>query len=120
MTNYIMGEVEMKFANLIWQNEPIASGELVKLADTELSWKKSTTYTIIRKLCDKGFFVNLNGTVSSLISKDDYILNKSERFVEETFSGSLPNFITAFSKRQRISKKDIEEIQRIIDQYKEG
>lgn len=119
MITYKLGEVEMKFADLIWSNEPISSGELVKLAADALVWKKSTTYTVLRKLCEKGFFINENGRVKSLVSKDEYMAMQSELFLEETFSGSLPKFLAAFSKRKNLSDKEVNEIQQLIDSYKE-
>ncbi|MEG1305096.1 MAG: BlaI/MecI/CopY family transcriptional regulator [Oscillospiraceae bacterium] len=118
MTEYKLGEIETRFADLIWGNEPISSGELVKLAEASISWKKSTTYTILRKLCEKGIFKNENGSVTSLISKDEYISIQSERFVDETFSGSLPQFIASFAMRKNLSDKEIAEIQRLIDTHK--
>jgi len=115
MTEYKLGEIETRFADLIWMNEPLTSGELVKFAERELGWKKSTTYTILRRLCDRGLFRNLDGMVTSLISKQEFFAVQSERFVEETFSGSLPQFLTAFATRKKLSEKEIEEIQRFID-----
>ena len=119
MDNYKLGLVEQKFAELIWQNEPISSGELVKLCLKELEWKKSTTYTVLKKLCEKGIFQNDNGTVSSLISKDEFFALQSKNFVDETFEGSLPAFIAVFTKKQTLSKKEIEEIRKMIDAYGE-
>ena len=119
MDNYKLGFVEQKFAELIWQNEPISSGELVKLCLKELEWKKSTTYTVLKKLCEKGIFQNDNGTVTSLISKDEFFALQSKNFVDETFEGSLPAFIAAFTKKQTLSKKEIEEIRKMIDAYGE-
>ena len=115
-----LGVVEARFADIIWQNEPIASGELVKKCEEELSWKKSTTYTVLKKLCERGIFQNEQGTVTSLISKDEFNSRQSEKFVEETFEGSLPAFIAAFTKRKALSKKDMEEIRRMIDSFEEG
>ena len=120
MIDYKLGEVESKFADLIWENEPISSGELVKLAADDLVWKKSTTYTVLRKLCEKGLFKNENSSVTSLISKDEYMAMQSERFVEEIFSGSLPKFLAAFSKRKDLSYTEVTKIQELIDKYKEG
>lgn len=119
MDNYKLGIVEQKFAELIWKNEPISSGELVKLCLKELEWKKSTTYTVLKKLCEKGIFKNDNGTVTSLISKDDFFALQSKNFVDETFEGSLPAFIAAFTKKQELSKKDIDEIRKMIETYGE-
>ena len=115
-----LGIVEAKFADIIWQNEPIPSGELVKLCEAELGWKKSTTYTVLKKLCDRGIFQNEQGTVTSLISKDEFNSRQSEKFIEETFDGSLPAFIAAFTKRKKISEKEIDEIQTMIDMYRKG
>ena len=110
--------VETRFADLIWSNEPITSGELVKLSEKELSWKKSTTYTILRRLCERGIFQNVNGTVSSLISKDEFNAAQSEKFVDETFDGSLPKFLTAFTMRKKLSNEEIDELQRFIDEMR--
>ena len=114
-----LGAVESKFAELIWQNEPISSGELVKLCLGELDWKKSTTYTVLKKLCDRGIFQNNDSMVTSLISKDDFYSMQSEKFVEETFEGSLPAFIAAFTSRKKLSDKEIAEIRKMIEVAKE-
>ena len=116
MADYRLGEIEMRFAELIWQNEPVASGDLVKLAQKELSWKKSTTYTILRRLCEREIFQNKDSVVTSLLSKEEFLAGQSEKFVEETFSGSLPQFLAAFSMRKKLSDKEIDEIQRFIDE----
>ena len=113
-----LGVVETHFADVIWNNEPISSGELVKLCEKELSWKKSTTYTILRRLCDRGIFQNINGVVTSLISKDEFNAAQSEKFVEETFNGSLPKFLAAFSTRKKLSDSEIEELKRLIDEMR--
>ena len=115
-----LGVVESQFADIIWQNEPLSSTELVKICLEKLEWKKSTTYTVVRKLCERGIFKNENGTVSSLISKEDFYAMQSEKFVDETFEGSLPAFIAAFTKRKQLSSEEIEQIQRMIDDYREG
>ena len=119
MSDLKLGAVESRFAEIIWQNEPVASGALVKLCEKELRWKKPTTYTVLRKLCERGIFQNENGIVSSKIKKDDFYAMQSEQFVEETFEGSLPSFLAAFSKRKSLSKNDIEEIEKMIQAYKE-
>jgi len=103
MADYKLGEIEARFADLIWDNEPLASGDLVKLAERVLNWKKSTTYTILRRLCEREIFQNLDGIVTSMISKQDFYAVQSEKFVEETFSGSLPRFLTAFATRKKLS-----------------
>ena len=113
-----LGVVETHFADVIWNNEPISSGELVKLCEKELRWKKSTTYTILRRLCDRGIFQNINGVVTSLISKDEFNAAQSEKFVEETFNGSLPKFLAAFSTRKKLSDSEIEELKKLIDEMR--
>ena len=99
MREYKLGEVEMKFADIIWEKEPLSSGELAKLCEEKLGWKKSTTYTILKRVCERELFVNEGGVVTSLVSKQEFLSNKSEQFVEETFAGSLPAFLTAFGCR---------------------
>lgn len=119
MSDYQMGAVESKFADIIWENEPISSTELSKRSEELLKWKKSTTYTVLKRLCDKGIFQNIKGTVTSLISKQDFYSMQSEKFVEETFDGSLPAFLAAFSKRKKLSADEVSEIRKMIDSYKE-
>lgn len=118
MEDLKLGVVEEHFAEIIWRSEPLPSGELVKICQKELNWKKSTTYTVLRKLCDKGIFKNENGIVSSVISKQEYHSIQSEMFVEETFKGSLPAFLAAFTKRKSLSNEEISEIQKLIDSVK--
>ena len=96
MGDLTMGAIESRFAEMIWEREPVGSTELVKLAQQELEWKKSTTYTVLRRLCERGIFQNRDGIVTSLISRQEFYAVRSEQFVEETFSGSLPAFLTAF------------------------
>ena len=120
MNTYKLAKSEAKFADLIWQHEPIGSGELVKLCEKELSWKKSTTYTVLKKLCDKGIFQNENAIVSSLIKKDEFFAKQSRLFVEDTFGGSLPKFLTAFIGRKKLNEHQAEELKKLIDEHKEG
>lgn len=115
-----LGVVESKFADIIWSHEPLHSRELVKLCEAELNWKKPTTYTVLRRLCERGIFRNEGGMVTSLISRDEFYAFQSERFVEETFSGSLPAFLAAFTKRKALSPAEIAEIRRMIDEHEEG
>ena len=115
MNEYRLGVVESKFADIIWSNEPLASSELTKLALMELEWKKSTTYTVLKRLCDRGIFKNDNGTVVSLINKKDFYALQSEKFVDDTFSGSLPAFLAAFSSRKKLSEDEINQLQNMID-----
>ena len=107
--------VESSFADIIWENEPVTSGELVKLCEAKLSWKKSTTYTVLRKLCERGIFQNVNGVVTSLLSKADVQVAQSEQFLSENFGGSLPAFIAAFTSKNKLSKEEVLEISKLID-----
>lgn len=118
MVDLSIGVVESHFADLIWENEPISSGELVKLCAEKLQWKKPTTYTVLRRLCEKGIFRNCDGAVTSLISKKDFYAMQSEKFVNDTFDGSLPEFIAAFTERKSLSEKDIAEIMKLIESHK--
>ena len=115
MADYKLGAVEARFADLIWENEPLASGELVRLCGKELDWKKSTTYTVLRRLCERGIFQNENGTVTSCLSKQDFYAKQSVQFVEESFDGSLPQFLAAFTTKKKLSQKEIEELEKLID-----
>ena len=113
-----LGVIETRFAELIWSREPLSSGELVKVCQQELGWKKSTTYTVLRKLCERGIFQNVDGTVTSLICREEFYALQSEQFVEENFKGSLPAFLTAFTRRKKFSKQEIAELQKLIDESK--
>lgn len=115
-----LGAVESKFADIIWNNEPIPSGELVKLCNQKLEWKKSTTYTMLKRLCERGIFKNENGVVSSILTKEEFGAAQSERIIEDAFDGSLPAFIAAFASRKKLSEKDVEEIQKMINEIREG
>lgn len=116
--NLELGELQTKFVELIWKKEPIGSGELVKLCDEEFGWKKSTTYTVLKKMCEKGILKNEGGVVSSLLPREEFYSAKSRQFVEETFQGSLPAFFAAFSSGKKLSKKDVDELQKMIDSYR--
>ena len=116
MTDYRLGAMETRFAQMIWTSAPVSSGELVKLCEKELSWKKSTTYTMLRRLCERGIFKNEGGTVTALMSEQDFAALQSEKFVEETFAGSLPRFLTAFTSRNKLSEQEVAELQRLIDE----
>ncbi len=120
MKEITLGVVEKHFAELVWKYEPLSSGELVKICNKELNWKKSTTYTVLRKLCEKGLFQNQNGIVTSRVSRQAFYSAKSEQFVEETFAGSLPAFIAAFAAGRVLSEEVVEEIQQLIDTFKGG
>ena len=120
MDDLRLGVVETRFAELIWENEPISSGDLVKLCARKLEWKKSTTYTVLKKLCEKGLFQNVNGVVTSLLSHKEFQSRQSKRFVDDTFSGSLPAFIAAFAENDGLSDNDISEIRKMIEEYGGG
>jgi len=116
LEDYKLGAMETKFAELMWNNEPISSGDLVRLCEKELSWKKSTTYTMLRRLCERGIFQNVDSVITSLISRQDFASLQSEEFVKETFDGSLPRFLAAFTLRKMLTGKEIDELQKLIDE----
>lgn len=118
MSDMKLGVIESQFADLIWKNEPLSSTHLAKLSEEALNWKKSTTYTILKRLCDRGIFQNDHGIVTSLISKEEFTALQSEKFVDDTFAGSLPAFITAFASRKKISSEEAEELKKLIDKMK--
>lgn len=117
--NLNLGAVESRFADIIWDNEPISSTELAKQSEALLQWKKSTSFTVLKRLCDKGIFQNQKGTVTSLISRDEFRSLQSEEFVEETFNGSLPAFLAAFTTRKNLTPKDLELLRRMVEEYEE-
>lgn len=119
MIDYRLTEAEERMANLIWQYEPIKSGELVGLCQKEFQWKKSTTYTMLKRLEDKKIFHNDSSIVISLIKKDDFYSEQSNIFVRENFGGSLPKFVAAFTRRSRLSQSEVHELERLINEYKE-
>ena len=117
MSEMKLGVVESRFAEIIWDTEPVGSGELVSICAEKLSWKKSTTYTVLKKLCERGIFKNEGGIVTSQISRSDFYAMQSEQVVEESFDGSLPAFLAAFTRRRKLSDKEIAEIRALIDSY---
>ena len=117
MIEYKLAEAESRFADLIWEHEPVASGKLVKMAERELDWKSTTSYTVLRRLCDRGLFRNENSTVTSAISREEFYSHKSREFVEESFGGSLPKFLAAFMGKKKLSEEQIAEIQKMIEDY---
>ncbi|MFP3153106.1 BlaI/MecI/CopY family transcriptional regulator [Lachnospiraceae bacterium ZAX-1] len=120
MDEYKLGEMETRFADIIWENAPINSGELVRLAGDILNWKKSTTYTMLRRLVDRGIFKNDNALVSVVKTRDEFLSGQSCRYIDDTFGGSLPRFITSFVSGRKLSDKQLEEIKCLIDAYREG
>ncbi len=119
MSSIQLGVVEARFADIIWENEPMTSAELVKKSEALLGWKKSTTYTVLKRLCEKGIFSNEKGQVTSLISKEDFYSLQSERFVDETFGGSLPAFLAAFTSRKGLTPEEVDHLRKMIDMYSE-
>lgn len=119
MDQFNLCDSEYRFANIIWENEPIASGELVKQCNDKLGWKKSTTYTVLKKLCQKNIFKNENAVITSIIKKEQVQKFESEQFMEKTFGGSLPQFITSFMSDKKLSKAEAEYLQKLIDSIKE-
>ncbi len=118
MVQMELGEVQERFAKIVWENAPIPSGELAKLCEKELNWKKPTTYTVLRKLCERGLFENVNGVIETRISQEAFYSAMSEQFVDSTFHGSLPAFFTAFTARKNLSDEEADEIIRMIEAYR--
>ncbi len=112
-----LGTVEGRFADIVWQNQPLSTKKLVELCEKELNWKRTTTYTVLKKLCDRGIFKTENSTVSAVLSREEFYAIQSEKFVEDTFEGSLPAFIAAFSSRKRLSAREVAEIRKMIEEY---
>jgi len=119
LTDFKIGSAEARFADLIWEHEPVTSGEMAKLGAAEFAWKKTTSFTVLKRLCDRGIFQNINGTVTSLISREEFYARHSEQYVEEAFGGSLPAFLAAFGTRNKLSDKEIEELEKIIEGMRE-
>lgn len=119
MQQYKLGEMEQKFADLIWEKAPIASGELTKLCGGVFNWKRTTTYTMLKRLCDRGLFANENGTVVVCMPKEEFQAARGEQFLEENFGGSLPIFLAAFSRRRKLSGREIAELKKMIEEYEE-
>ncbi len=115
MTDYILGVVESRFADIVWSHAPLTTAELVKLCANELTWKRTTTYTVLKKLCEHGFFRMEDGIVTVLTTKEDYDAYRSGKYIEESFSGSLPAFIAAFTKKKTLTEEEIAEIRAMID-----
>lgn len=119
MADMTMGAAETRFAELIWEREPISSSELAKQSAAVLGWKKSTTYTVLKRLCDKGIFQNAAGEVTSRLTREEFYAARSEQFVEQTFHGSLPAFLAAFTARKGLTREEAEELRRLVEAYEE-
>ncbi|MCM1245627.1 MAG: BlaI/MecI/CopY family transcriptional regulator [Roseburia sp.] len=115
MKNNMLSESEMAFARIIWEKEPLRSGELVRLCEEKFGWKKSTTYTVLKNLCNVGIFKNENAVVTSLVNEEKYLENESTQIVNERFDGSISKFVTAFTGRKKLNKKQIDELKKIIE-----
>ena len=115
-----LGVVEAHFADIVWRHAPLRTTELVQLCEKELEWKRTTTYTVLKRLCDRGIFKTENSTVTVLIPRDTFYAILSERFVDETYQGSLPAFIAAFTSRKSLSAEELKQIRHLIDSYGEG
>ena len=119
MSELRTGSAEARFAALIWEKEPLSSGELAKECEAVFGWKKTTTYTVLKRLCDRGLFQNEGGTVTSLVSRSEYAARQGAQVVEEQFGGSLPAFVAAFSSRKRLSKQEIDELEALIREMRQ-
>ncbi|QSX09463.1 BlaI/MecI/CopY family transcriptional regulator [Alkalibacter rhizosphaerae] len=119
MEKFKLGEMEQKFADIIWKSAPIKTQELIAICAKEFNWKRTTTYTMLKRLSNRELFKNENGIVVVVMEKDDFLARKGEEFIEKTFEGSLPRFLAAFGRQKKLSDKEINEIQQLIDKYKE-
>ena len=117
MTDIQMGVIESRFADMIWEREPITAAELAKLSEQTLKWKKTTSYTVLKRLCEKGIFKNENGKVTSLISRERFYSLRSERFVDDAFEGSLPAFLAAFTSGKRLTEEEVDYLRRMVAAY---
>ncbi|MBQ4333557.1 MAG: BlaI/MecI/CopY family transcriptional regulator [Clostridia bacterium] len=120
MNEIKLGLVEARFADIVWERAPLTTKELVALCEAELNWKRTTTYTVLKKLCERGIFHTENSTVTVLITREEFYAIQSEQFVDNTFCGSLPAFIAAFTTRKKPSAKDLEDIKRMIAAFEEN
>lgn len=112
-------ESEYRFCLILWQHEPVKSKELVRLCEQQLGWKSTTTYTVLKRLSERGILKNENTVVTSLVSKDEVQEAEIDELVEKKFEGSVPTFLAAFTRRQKLSKADLDELQAMIDRYRE-
>lgn len=119
MEQYKLGEMEQRFAELIWENEPIGSGALAKLCEGAFGWKRTTAYTMLKRLCERRIFANKDGTVVALMTREEFLAAQGERFLNDTFGGSLPRFLAAFSRKKRLSEGEIAELKKLIEEYEE-
>ena len=119
MEKYKLGEMEEKFAELLWEKAPIRTGELTKLCQQTFGWKRTTTYTMLKRLCERGLFANEDGLVVICIKREDFQAARGEQFIEENFEGSLPMFLAAFTRRKKLGEKEVQMLKEMIDNYEE-
>ena len=120
MAELQMGMVESKFADIIWRTAPVTSSQLVKLGEAEMGWKRTTVHTVLRRLCDKGLFQNDGGLVTVKLSREEFYARQSRQYVDDSFHGSLPAFIAAFTQGRRLTEEERDELRRMIDEAGEG
>lgn len=120
MSELQMGIVESKFADIIWRTAPVTSSQLVKLGEAEMGWKRTTVHTVLRRLCDKGLFQNDGGLVTVKMSREEFYARQSRQYVDDSFHGSLPAFIAAFTQGRRLTEEERDELRRMIDEAGEG
>ena len=113
-------ESEYRFCLILWEHEPVKTTELVQLCQKQLEWKRTTTYTVIRRLGERGVLKNEDGIVTSLVSREEVQASEIDELVEKKFEGSLPSFIAAFTRHRKISEQEIDEVQRMIDEFRKG
>ena len=119
MDPYRLGDMEQKFADLIWEKAPVGSGELAKLCEKVFAWKRTTTYTMLKRLCDRKLFANNSGVVEVLMTREEFQAAQGEQFINDKFGGSLPRFLTAISRRKKLGDREIAELKKLIDAYEE-
>lgn len=120
MAEIQLGVIEARYADMIWEHEPVTSSELVKLTAVEFNWKRTTAHNVLRRLIEKGLFKNENGTVTSVISRQEFYSMQSKKYVEDTFDGSLPAFLAAFTRNRALTPKETEAIRKMINEAEEG
>jgi len=120
MADWKLGVVEARFADIIWQNEPLSTQELIRLCEAQLKWKRTTTYTVLGRLAERGLFQNDGGQVTSCISREEFYARQSQQYVEDAFAGSLPAFLAAFTARKALTPAEVAQIRQLIDTYEEG
>lgn len=116
MNDFSLGVVESRFADIIWANAPLSTQRLVQLCEEQLQWKRTTTYTVLKRLADRGLFRNEGGQVTALLSREEFYARRSQQFVEESFGGSLPAFLAAFAAHKPLTEQEVAQIRRLIEE----